>query len=114
MASKAAKEWARKVYARAPVVVHFTRVPAECRRTRCSGYHETYAVYVNVDGAVWLARQYNHHAFPLSMHPLEVGYDEEALAQLAFRLLRWAREVEPWARYPEMGYRPGDWTGVWF
>ncbi len=112
MASKAAREWAKKVFAHGPVVVHFTRVPPECRKTRCRNYHETYAVYVSYDGTVWCARQYYHHGFLPDMQPFEAGYNEEALAQLAFRLLRWARKVDRCARYPRVGYRPGDWTEV--
>jgi hypothetical protein len=114
MGSKAAREWAKKVFAHRPVIVHFTRVPAECRKSRCKGYHETFAVYVEENGMVWYVRQYYRHALSMGEPPLMVACDEETLAQLAFRLLCWARKVDPWARYPVMGYRPGSWMEVWF
>ena len=114
--SPTALRWAQRVYGERPVEVAFTAVPPGCAKTGCGGYHPTYVVRVKENGGVEYEMTTGYHAIVVGGKPTVVGEGVEALARLAYQLLRWARRVEPWARYPNSGYRETEegWEDVWF
>jgi hypothetical protein len=111
--SKSAKAWANLVYQHRPVVVEFSRVPEGCARTGCGGYHDTFVVVVHSDGSVTYEPTRGYHATVVGASPRQAGMGVEALASLAYSLLKWARRVEPWATYPKAGYN-SEGELIWF
>jgi hypothetical protein len=117
MVSAAAQKWASKVFAKRPVTVEFVQVPPDCSRFGCGGYHPTVCVRIDEDGRIFLSRPYGYHALAVGDREVLSGEDVEHLAELGYRLLRWARQVDPWAVYPPAGWREdeeGYIEDVWF
>jgi hypothetical protein len=116
--SKAAMEWSRAVFEHRPVTVFFTRVPLSCARTRCGGFHDTVSVSVAREGRVTKQWEYGFHAKAVDAPIVPCGEGVLALAEEAQRLMRWARRVDPWARYPSYGLRQvneeGEQQEIWF
>ena len=103
--SKEAWNWAEKAYRARPATFLFTRVPINCQRMRCGGFHETISVSVTKEGKVYTELTYGYHASVYGARQVYQGQGVEALAKTAYGLMRWARQVDPWAKYPEFGER---------
>ena len=105
-----AMQWAQKVFEKRPINIFFVRVPRDCARTGCLGYHPTYVIYIDDNGGVFGVQVYGFHCRLVNTAPDYIGWGVDVLAEKAFELLKWVRQADPWAGYPKVGYRMGAYS----